>query len=320
MLPRKEFAHLPTKIEHLPRLTKTLGGPDLYIKRDDQTGLAMGGNKTRKLEYLLGQALAEGSDLVLTTGAAQSNHCRQTAAAAARCGLGCILVLVEPMPEIPTANLFLDNLLGADLIWTEKSKRDEILHQAYQKAVQKGRKPFLIPYGGSNPVGAYAYFAALEEMIGQLADDLPDWIVFASSSGGTQAGLVAGAQYHQLDIKILGISVDETEEVLSTCVSSLASEVSHQYGNKADISPDKILVSDKYIGDGYGAINDKDREAIRLFAKLEGILLDPVYTGRAGAGLLDLIRSGVFKKDEKILFWHTGGIPALFADKYLREL
>ena len=320
MLPRKGFAHLPTIIEHLPRLTKTLGGPDLYIKRDDQTGLAMGGNKTRKLEYLMGQALAEGSDLVLTTGAAQSNHCRQTAAAAARCGVDCTLVLVEPMPEIPTANLFLDNLLGADLIWTEKSNRDEILHQAYQKAAQNGRKPFLIPYGGSNPVGAYAYFAAVEEMLGQLSNDLPDWIVFASSSGGTQAGLVAGAQAHQLDTKILGISVDETEEVLSARVSSLASEVSHQYGNKVDISPEKILVSDKYLGDGYGVINENDREAIRLFAELEGILLDPVYTGRAGAGLLDLIRTGVFKKNERILFWHTGGTPALFANRYLHEI
>ncbi len=320
MLPREPLAHLPTKIESLSRLTKNLDGPELFIKRDDQTGLAFGGNKTRKLEYLMAQALAEGADLVLTAGADQSNHCRQTAAAAARCGLDCTLVLVEPAPETSTANLFLDKLLGADLIWTEKDMRDQVLDKAYKEAASRGKKPYLIPYGGSNAVGAYAYFNAMKELQEQLADEMPDWIVFASSSGGTQAGLLAGAQNYHLQTKILGISVDELEMVLKDRVFRLASEVSNLYGDKKDINPDQILINDDFIGEGYGILNDQDREAIHLFAKTEGILLDPVYTGRAGAGLVHLIRSGYFSKNERILFWHTGGTPALFADKYLYDI
>lgn len=320
MLPREPLAHLPTKIESLSRLTKNLDGPELLIKRDDQTGLAFGGNKTRKLEYLMAQALAEGADQVLTAGADQSNHCRQTAAAAARCGLDCTLVLVEPAPETSTANLFLDKLLGADLIWTEKEMRDQVLDKAYKEAASRGKKPYLIPYGGSNAVGAYAYFNAMKELQEQLADEMPDWIVFASSSGGTQAGLLAGAQNYHLQTKILGISVDETEKVLKDRVFRLASEVSNLYGDKKDINPDQILINDDFVGGGYGILNDQDREAIHLFAKTEGILLDPVYTGRAGAGLIHLIRAGYFSKNERILFWHTGGTPALFADKYLYDI
>ena len=320
MLPREPLAHLPTKIESLSRLAKNLDGPELFIKRDDQTGLAFGGNKTRKLEYLMAQALAEGADLVLTAGADQSNHCRQTAAAAARCGLDCTLVLVEPAPETSTANLFLDKLLGADLIWTEKDMRDQVLDKAYKEAASRGKKPYLIPYGGSNAVGAYAYFNAMKELQEQLADEMPDWIVFASSSGGTQAGLLAGAQNYHLQTKILGISVDESERVLKDRVFRLASEVSNLYGDKKDINPDQILINDDFVGGGYGILNDQDREAIHLFAKTEGILLDPVYTGRAGAGLVHLIRSGYFSKNERILFWHTGGTPALFADKYLYDI
>ncbi len=320
MLPREPLAHLPTKIESLSRLTKNLDGPELFIKRDDQTGLAFGGNKTRKLEYLMAQALAEGADLVLTAGADQSNHCRQTAAAAAKCGLDCTLVLVEPAPETATANLFLDKLLGADLIWTGKDMRDQVLDKAYKEAASRGKKPYLIPYGGSNAVGAYAYFNAMKELQEQLADEMPDWIVFASSSGGTQAGLLAGAQNYHLQTKILGISVDESERVLKDRVFRLASEVSNLYGDKKDINPDQILINDDFVGGGYGILNDQDREAIHLFAKTEGILLDPVYTGRAGAGLVHLIRAGYFSKNERVLFWHTGGTPALFADKYLYDI
>ena len=320
MLTRKVFAHLPTIIEHLPKLTETLDGPDLYIKRDDQTGLALGGNKTRKLEYLMGQALAEGSDLVLTIGAGQSNHCRQTAAAAARCGLDCILVLVKPVPKAPTANLFLDKLLGAEIIWTEKKNRDQALGKAYDDAVEQGRKPYLIPYGGSNSVGAFAYFKAVEELQGQLPGKSPDWIVFATSSGGTQAGLVAGASYYHMKSKILGISVDEPGPILTDRILVLANEISSLYGDKTKFSLDQILVNDNFVGDGYGVLNERDREAIHIFAEIEGILLDPVYTGRAGAGLIHLIRSGFFEKDDRVLFWHTGGTPALFAEQYIQDI
>ena len=319
MFPKLSFAHLPTPIEKLPRLSKLLGGPELLIKRDDQTGLAFGGNKTRKLEYLMASAVEEGADTVLSTGAAQSNHCRQTAAAAARCGLTCTLVLVGPEPEQASANLFLDKILGANIIWTEKSNRDETLQKAYDGARADGRKPYLIPYGGSNAVGAYGYYQAYRELHDQMKNEMPEWIVFASSSGGTQAGLVvsAGLDSHS---KIFGISVDETDDQLKENVISIVQDLAGQMGQGVKISENDILVNAEYTGEGYGIMNEKDREAIRLFAANEGILLDPVYTGRAGAGLIDLVRNSFFKKGERVLFWHTGGTPGLFADRYLPHI
>jgi len=319
MFPKVDLAHLPTPIEKLPRLSKLLDGPELLIKRDDQTGLAFGGNKTRKLEYLLAAAVDCGADLVLSTGAAQSNHCRQTAAAAARCGLECILVLVGPEPAQASANLFLDQILGAKIIWTDKANRDRALRKAFDDAKRSGKNPYLIPYGGSNAIGAYAYYQALNEFKEQMKNELPDWIVFASSSGGTQAGLVVGAG-HGFHSKIYGISVDETESKLKDNVITIIQELADQLGQGLEISRKDILVNADYTGEGYGVMNDKDREAIHLFAENEGILLDPVYTGRAGAGLIDLIRKGFFKQGETILFWHTGGTPGLFADRYLSNL
>ncbi len=319
MFPKLSFAHLPTPIEKLPRLSKLLGGPELLIKRDDQTGLAFGGNKTRKLEYLMASAVNEGADTVLSTGAAQSNHCRQTAAAAARCGLACTLVLVGPEPEQASANLFLDKILGAKIIWTEKSNRDETLQKAYDGARADGRKPYLIPYGGSNAVGAYAYFQAYKEFQDQMKNELPDWIVFASSSGGTQAGLVVGAGQENHS-KVFGISVDETEAQLKENVITIVHDLASHMGQGLEISKNDLLVNADYTGDGYGIMNENDREAIHLFASNEGILLDPVYTGRAGAGLIDLVRKGFFKKGERVLFWHTGGTPGLFADRYLPHI
>lgn len=320
MLPREEFAHLPTRIESLPRLTKLLGGPEILIKRDDQTGLAFGGNKTRKLEYLLADALAQGSKMVLTTGAAQSNHCRQTAAAAARCGLDCTLVLVGPQPERASSNLFLDHLLGARIVWTEKEVRDITLQKVFQKAHEEGKNPYLIPYGGSNALGAYAYLKAFEELAEQLKNEIPNWIVFASSSGATQAGLWVGSLLKGLSTNILGISVDESEFQLKENVHRIAVELNEYQNLALKLDADQIFVNDSYTGEGYGFMNDLDRSAIQLFARQEGILLDPVYTGRAGAGLIDLIRIGFFKKDQRVLFWHTGGTPALFADKYMINL
>ncbi len=319
MFPKISFAHLPTPIEKLPHLSKLLGGPELFIKRDDQTGLAFGGNKTRKLEYLMAAAVGNQADLVLSTGAAQSNHCRQTAAAAARSGLDCILVLVGPEPEFPTANLFLDKLLGAKIIWTDKNNRNKALQQACETAKEAGKKPYLIPYGGSNALGAYAYFQAYREIQDQMKNEMPDWIVFASSSGGTQAGLVSGANQDS-GIKIYGISVDETENQLKENVLSIVRDLESRLGKNQGIEEKDILVNAGYTADGYGILNENDREAIHLFAKNEGILLDPVYTGRAGAGLIDLIRKGFFKKGERVLFWHTGGTPGLFADRYLHDL
>ncbi len=319
MFPKLSFAHLPTPIEKLPRLSKLLGGPELLIKRDDQTGLAFGGNKTRKLEYLMASAVEEGADTVLSTGAAQSNHCRQTAAAAARCGLACTLVLVGPEPEQASANLFLDKILGAKIVWTEKSNRDETLQKAYDGARADGRKPYLIPYGGSNAVGAYGYYQAYRELHDQMKNEMPDWIVFASSSGGTQAGLVVSAGLDSQS-KIFGISVDETEDQLKENVISIVQDLAGHMGQGVEFSENDILVNAEYTGEGYGIMNEKDREAIHLFAANEGILLDPVYTGRAGAGLIDLVRNSFFKKGERVLFWHTGGTPGLFAARYLPHI
>lgn len=319
MFNKVDFAHLPTPIDQLPRLSKMLGGPELLIKRDDQTGLAFGGNKTRKLEYLMGDALQKGADLVLSTGAAQSNHCRQTAAAAARCGLNCTLVLVEPQPEALSANYFLDLLLGADIKWTSKSRRDQTLEEAFQEAQAARANPYLIPYGGSNFLGAYAYYQAYQELLEQMGADLPDWIVFASSSGGTQAGLFLASQVLG-GPKVLGISVDQPEDHLRNTVAGISSSLIAELGLDFEVDPEQIQINANYTGDGYGIMNELDREAIRLFAEQEGILLDPVYTGRAGGGLVDLLRQGFFGKQERVLFWHTGGTPGLFAERYIHEI
>ena len=319
MLSRIPMAHLPTPIDELPILSDELGGPRILLKRDDQTGLALGGNKTRKLEYLLAQAREAEARLLITTGAEQSNHCRQTAAAAARFGFDCILVLAGQEPERTSANLFLDRLVGAEIVWTELKNRAQTLQAVFEEAEKAGRRPFLIPYGGSSKVGASAYAVAVQELLEQLPEH-PDWIVFASSSGGTQAGLVAGARLFGLESKILGISVDEPMGVLQTRVADLAGEVTGLLGQKTTFSAEEILVNADYTGGGYGVMGPPEREAIHLFAQKEGILLDPVYTGRAAAGLIDLIRRGFFNQEETVLFWHTGGTPALFAEKYLNIL
>ncbi len=313
-LPRIEIAHLPTPVEELPRLSAHLGGPRLLIKRDDQTGLAFGGNKTRKLEYLLAEAQSLGAKTVITGGAIQSNHSRQTAAAAARLGLDCILVLGGDKPSEPSGNLLLDLLFGAEIVYAPMSARDETLQATFESAKIAGRDPYLVPYGGSNPVGASAYAFAIQELVDQGVS--PDWLVFASSSAGTQAGMVVGAHLTSFKGKILGMSVDEHEEDLKARVAGLASETAAYLGQPTNFTPDQILVNADYLGEGYGIMNDQDREAVHLFAKFEGILFDPVYTGRAAGGMIDLIRKGFFSNDETVLFWHTGGTPALLADKY----
>ena len=318
MIPRIRFAHLPTAIEAMPRLSKTLGGPRLLVKRDDQTGLAFGGNKTRKLEFLVAEAQAAGADTLITAGALQSNHCRQTAAAAAKFGLDCTLVLVGDPPARASANLLLDQLFGANIIWVEKTRRDAALRDTFEKVIAQGRKPYLVPYGGSNSTGALGYTFAMEEFVGQAVK--ADWIVFASSSGGTQAGLVLGAHLFRYPGKVLGISVDEPQVVLQERVANLASETSERFGPRIPFAANQVLVNADYAAPGYGILTDAERECIQLFAKNEGLLLDPVYTGRAGAGMIDLVRTGFFKKEETVLFWHTGGQLALFAEKYQSEL
>ena len=316
---RLNFAHLPTPIEELPRLSDHLAGPRILIKRDDQTGLAFGGNKTRKLEFLVAEARDQGAQTLISGGALQSNHCRQTAAAAARFGLDCILVLSGEMPEYASANLILDQLFGAEIVTVaDRAYRDRTLQETFDKAVAAGRKPYLVPYGGSSPTGALGYAFAVEEFMQQNIH--ADWFVFGTSSGGTHAGLVLGQRVFGYQGKVLGISIDESEEWLQTHVSKIASDASEKLGQRIEFTPADVLANASYCGAGYGVLTDAEREAVNLFAKYEGLLLDPVYTGRAAAGMIDLIRQGFFKKNETVLFWHTGGQPALFADQYANKM
>lgn len=319
-LPRARIAHLPTPIEPLPNLSAVLGGPELWIKRDDQTGLATGGNKARKLEYLLAQALEAGADCVITAGSTQSNHARQTAAGAARLGLEAHLALYAPGGEPPaeqSGNLLIDHLLGAVIHWTdERSPYTTTIERVLASLIAEGKNPYVIPYGGSNAYGLLGYANAMREFAAQ-ARGLPtfDTHVFASSSGGTQAGMILGAQIANLppNVTILGISVDRLASDLARDVSALISGGAALLNLLERPDPAAIRIDDGYISGGYAVVGDAEREAIRLLAKHEGILADPVYTGRALAGLVDRIRQGAFSADQRILFWHTGGYAALFA-------
>jgi D-cysteine desulfhydrase family pyridoxal phosphate-dependent enzyme len=318
MLPKLAIAHLPTPIESLTELSNQLGGPQIFIKRDDQTGLAFGGNKTRKLEYLLADAQQHGADTLITAGAVQSNHCRQTAAAAARKGFACILVLTGDKPNKPSGNNFLDLLLGAEIVWAGSENRELSLERTFNEVINAGRNPYLIPYGGSNEIGAMGYVYAMQELLDQVPN--PDWIIFPSSSGGTQAGLALGARLYNYRGKLLGISIDNPASELSQKVAKLAEDTARKLGVDQKFSPPDILVNDDYLGGGYGIMGEAEIEAINLFARSEGVLLDPVYTGRAAAGLIDLIRKGKITADQRVLFWHTGGTPAIFADRYMGDL
>jgi D-cysteine desulfhydrase len=315
MIARKRFAHLPTPVEELPRLSKALGGPRILVKRDDQTGLAFGGNKTRKLEFLIAEAEELGADMLISAGAIQSNHCRQTAAAAAKFGLRCTLVLTGDRTERPSANLLLDQMFGAEIVTVaDRKDRERVLQETYDAASARGQRPYLVPYGGSSPTGVLGYAFAIEELIEQQIKS--EWIVFGTSSGGTHAGLVLGQRKFGFKGKILGISIDESEDWLRKTVSRLASEASARLGGRIEFQEEDVLANADYCKAGYGIVTPAEREAVGLFAQTEGLLLDPVYTGRAAAGMIDLIRRGYFKKSETVLFWHTGGQPALFADRY----
>lgn len=322
-LPRFPLAQLPTPIEKLPRLSRELGGPELLIKRDDQTGLALGGNKTRKLEFLVGQALAQGCDTLLTVGAAQSNHCRQTAAAAAKAGLKCELILNGKKPEIPNGNLLLNRLFGANEHWIERPQRPAMLRELPEQLRAQGRKPYVIGVGGSNGVGATGYVLAMIELMAQLraSGQQVDHLLFGTSSGGTQAGIELGARITGFTGILHGLSIDKNDPEhleYEIEVAQIANECAEYIGSEVRLTKDQIKVVYGYRGEGYGVVGDLEREAIRLMARCEGIVLDPVYAGRAFGALVDLIRKGFFKQNETVLFWHTGGAPALFA--YAKEL
>ena len=313
-LPRVTIAHLPTPLEPLPRITSRLGGPELWVKRDDQTGLATGGNKTRKLEFLVADALRHEADTLITCGAEQSNHARQTAAAAAKFGLDRILVLRGRRPVEVTGNLLLDNLLAADVVWADDEPLDKRMEEVAEQVREEDGHPYVVPYGGSNPVGAGGYVAAMEELIDQAeSHDLTfDRIVLASSSGGTQAGLAVGARALGYQGRILGISVEPGGASLRETLAELATATANHLGLELAFEPVDFAVNDDYLGGGYGVVGDLERDAIRTLARIEGLLVDPVYTGRAFGGLLDMIRRGEFRSNETVLFWHTGGTTGLF--------
>jgi D-cysteine desulfhydrase family pyridoxal phosphate-dependent enzyme len=321
-LPRFPLAQLPTPIAKLEKLSRELGDLGLLIKRDDQTGLALGGNKTRKLEFLVGHALAQGADTLVTLGGVQSNHCRQTAAAAVAAGLKCELILNGTAPEVPNGNLLLNQLLGANIHWIERSQRAARLKSLDEELRAAERKPYLIPVGGSNGIGAVGYVVAVLELMEQLraTGQHVDSMVFGSSSGGTQAGMVLGARIAGFKGNVIGISIDKNDPEhfeYEAEVAQIGNECAEYIGSDVRLTQSDINVAYGYKGGGYGVVGDLEREAIRLLARTEGILLDPVYAGRAFGGMLDLVRQGRFRSGERVLFWHTGGVPALFA--YARE-
>jgi len=321
--PRAELGVFPTPIIELKRLSAKLGGPRILVKRDDLTGLAMGGNKVRKLEFLVGEAVSRGCDCIVTGGAAQSNHCRQAAAAAAAAGLACHLALGGREPELPDGNLLLDRLLGATIHWCGERRKGEDIPEIAAGLRNEGRNPYIVPYGGSSAVGALGFVDAARELAGQLTSmrPRPSRILFASSSGGTQAGLAVGARMFGLEPALTAIAIDKSadDEVdFTERIRVLASETADLLRLDIKFKTGDIKLRREYSGDGYGVVGESERRAIRLAAGYEGLLLDPVYTGRAFGALVSMIESGELRPGETVLFWHTGGVPALFP--YARDL
>lgn len=319
--PKLSFAHLPTPLEPLLRLSAHLAGAQIWIKRDDQTGLAGGGNKTRKLEYLLAEAKSQNARTIITGGAAQSNHCRQTAAAAAHEGFRCVIVLSGRAPAQASGNILLDELLGAEIVWAGAELRTAVMQSTFEKEKSAGNAPYFIPIGGSNPLGAASYVAAVQELqsqiqsIAELKTASPAFthICFASSSGGTHAGLAVGGKAFLPETQILGLSVDEPLDHLKAIVAPLATATAQLLSLPYTFTPPDIHANADYIGAGYALMGNRERETIRLLGRLEGLLVDPVYTGKAFGGLIDLVQTGAIPRNGRVLFWHTGGQPALFA-------
>ena len=318
--PRIRLGHFPTPLEPLDNLTRLLGGPRLWIKRDDCTGLSTGGNKTRKLEFLMAEAQARQSDVVITQGATQSNHARQTAAAAAKLGMQCHILLEDrtgftEFDYTDNGNVLLDRLHGA----TVERRAGGSNMQAEMESVaaqltQAGRRPYVIPGGGSNPVGALGYVNAALELVNQSVEMglRIDVLMHATGSAGTQAGLVAGLQAMNSTIRLLGIGVRAPRDKQESMVFDLACLTWALLGLHGELPRAAVEANCDYVGGGYGVPTPGMAEAVTLLAQSEGLLLDPVYSGKGMAGLIDLVRKGRFAKDQNIVFLHTGGSAALF--------
>jgi len=318
--PRRHYTEGRTPIEKLSRLSAELAGPAIYMKRDDLLGLAGGGNKTRKLEFLVAAALVQEADTLITCGAVQSNHCRLTLAAAVKEGLKCRLVLEERVPGSYNpesgGNNFLFQLMGVEKIKVAPGGSDmtAAMQAVADEVAGEGRKAYVIPGGGSNPVGATGYVACAEEILAQtfeLGINI-DRIICASGSAGTHAGLVTGFYGNNSNIPVIGINVSRPRDKQEKLVYELAKETAEHVGVKSEIPADAVRCYDEYVGPGYSLPTPEMAEAVRMLARLEGVLIDPVYTGKAMAGLIDLVRKGTFDQKENILFIHTGGSPALY--------
>ena len=317
--PRLRFAHLPTPLEPMENLSRLLDGPNIWVKRDDCTGLAGGGNKTRKLEFLMADAEQQGADTIITQGAVQSNHARQTAAIAAKLGYECYLLLENRTgsddPDfLANGNVLLDEIYNARLsdFPAGTDMNQEMLSLAEELRVA-GKKPYIIPGGGSNRIGALGYVNAAYELVGQCNDQglKVDHIVHATGSTGTQAGLVTGLTAIHSGIDLMGISVRAPKEAQEENVYRLACETAELIGSSAALNRSDVVANSDYVGEGYGMPTDGMIEAVEMTARHESILLDPVYSGKAMAGLIDLVRQGFYRREENIVFIHTGGAQAL---------
>lgn len=318
--PRRFLAHLPTPLERLDRLTKELGGPEIWIKRDDCTGMSTGGNKTRKLEFLMAEAELQGAEMIITQGATQSNHARQTAAFAAKMGMECHIVLEDRTGSNNAnynnnGNVLLDHLHGAT---TEKRPGggdfNAVVEEIAEQKRADGKKVYTIPGGGSNATGALGYVNCAFEMLGQVNNSgmKIDHIVTATGSAGTQAGLIVGLKAMNAQIPLLGIGVRAPKPKQEENVYNLAVKTAEKLGCPGVVAREDVVANTDYVGEGYGIPTESGLEAIRMFAELEAILLDPVYSAKGAAGFIDLIRKGHFKKGERVIFLHTGGSVALF--------
>jgi D-cysteine desulfhydrase len=319
--PRRRYTEGKTPIEKLENFSKKMGGPTVYIKRDDLLGLAGGGNKTRKLEFVMADALAKGADTVITTGAVQSNHCRLTLAAAVKEGLKCRLVVEERVPHSynpdASGNNFLFHLLGVEKIKVVPLGADlgKEMQKVTDEVVAEGGKPYIIPGGASDPLGATGYVACAQEILEQMFEKGInfDYVVVASGSGGTHSGLVTGFYGTSSNIPVIGVSVRRKKAEQEELIYDLVKRTAIYVGVEVNIPRDAVNVVDDYVGPGYSLPTPEMVEAVKMLAQTESILLDPVYTGKAMAGLIGLIRKGYFKKSDNVLFVHTGGSPSLYA-------
>lgn len=326
--PRRFIAHLPTPLERLDRLSAELNGPEIWIKRDDCTGLSTGGNKTRKLEFLMAEAELQGADIVMTQGATQSNHARQTAAFAAKLGMQCHLLLEDRTGYEHTnyrsgGNVMLDHLHGATTETVSAGRDMNAELEAVADTLRaQGKNVYTIPGGGSNATGALGYVNCALEMVAQFNERnlRVDHIVHATGSAGTQAGLITGLRAMNAPIPLLGIGVRAPKEKQEQSVYTLACDTALKLGCEGVVSRDSVVANTDYVGEGYGLATEGGIEAIKLFAELESILLDPVYSAKGAAGMIDLVRKGVFKKGERVVFLHTGGSAALFGYDFAFDL